>query len=568
MTTTSSTSSTSSTTSTSTTASSYASTDVTSVDWDGLIEDLYKAKLAASDTYETKISTNESKISAYNDASDLLETLQTAAESLRAVTDSSASDTDVFLEREAYLTGVGGATASSVLTVSAAPGTDTGTYSLTVSQLATAQKVASGSFGSSSSSLSLSGSFTIGTEDGDSVSVNVTQDMSLSDIASAINDESDTSGVKATVLKVSDSSYELILTTVDTGETISVSDGDSVLQNLGVVDDSGDFADELQASQKAIFSIDGVTITRSSNEIDDVVDGLTFYLTGTTDDGESVSVDVAQNLSDIKSAVSSFVDAYNAYREWAITQQETSSGGGASSDAVLFGDSTIRSINQQIASALSFSLDDVSMSAIGLSFDESNKLELDEDTLNDVLNTDPDIIQQLFAYTFESSSSDLGILYRGTSAPSAFTLDITVDGDGNITGATVNGESGLFTVTSTGHGLKGVDGTAYEGYTFVYTGSTSQSITVKQSAGIAEQLYNITEAAINEDDGSITNVVSSLEDKNDDYQDQIDTITDRAETYKENLTTRYAKIQAKISTAQSTLSYLQALLDSQNSSSS
>ncbi|PIO98157.1 flagellar filament capping protein FliD [Pleomorphomonas carboxyditropha] len=565
MTTTSSTSST--TTTSSTSASSYASSDVTSIDWDGLIEELYEAKLAAADTYETKISTNESKISAYNDAADLLETLQDAADALRAVTDSSASDTDVFLEREAYLTGVGGVTASSVLTVSAEAGTDTGSYSITISQLATAQKVASGNYASSSAALSLSGTFSIGTEDGDSVSIDVTEDMSLSDIASAINEESDTSGVKATVLKVSDSSYELILTTVDTGQTISVGDDDGILQSLGIVDDDGGFADELQASQQAIFTIDGVTITRSSNEVDDVIDGLTFYLTGTTDDDQSVTVEIDQNLTDIKSAVVAFVDAYNAYREWALSEQETSSSGGASADAVLFGDSTIRTINQQIASALTFSLDDVSMSAIGLSFDESNYLEYDEDTLNDVLNSDPDIIQQLFSYSFESSSSDLGILYRGTSAPSTFTLDITVDDDGNITGVTVDGESGLFTVTSTGHGIKGVAGTAYEGYTFVFTGSTSQSVTVTQAAGIAEQIYNATEAAIDDDDGSITNVVASLEEKNDEYQDQIDTITDRAETYKDNLTARYANIQAKISEAQSVLSYLEALLDAQNSDS-
>lgn len=570
MTTTSSTSSTSSTTSTSTSTSAtdYASSDVTSIDWDGLIEELYNAKLATADTYETKISDNESKISAYNDASDLLDTLQTASDALRAATDSSASDNDVFLEREAYLTGSGGVTASDVLTATAESGADTGTYSLTVSQLATAQKVASSSYSSSSSALSLSGSFTLGTADGDSVSVSVTEDMSLSDIASAINDESSASGVKATVLQVSDSSYELVLTAADTGEEISVSDSSNILQSLGVVDDSGDFADELQAAQKAIFTVDGVTVTRSSNEIDDVIDGLTFYLTGTTDDGESVSVEVAQNLTDIKSAVSTFVDAYNAYREWAMSQQETSSSGGASSDSVLFGDSTIRTINQQIASALAFSLDDVSMSSIGLSFDENNELQLDEDTLNTVLNSDPDVIQQLFSYSFESSSSDLGILYRGTSAPSTFTMDISVDDDGNVTGATVNGESGLFTVSATGHGIVGVAGTAYEGYTFVFTGSSSQSVTVTQSSGIAEQLYNITEGAINEDDGSLTTIVSNLSDKNDDYQDQIDTITDRADTYKDNLTTRYAKIQAKISTAQSTLSYLTALLDSQNSSSS
>ncbi len=567
MTTTSSTTSTSSTSS-STSATSYASSDVSSIDWSGLIDELYQAKLAATDTYSTKITTNTSKISAYNDASDLLTTLKTTSNALRAATDSSGSDSDVFDEREAYLTGVGGVTASNVLTVTAESGADTGTHSITVSQLATTQKVASSAYASSSSALSLSGSFTIGTEGGSSVSIDVTSDMSLSDIASAINNQSSTSGVKATVLKVSDSSSELILTTADTGETISVGDTDGVLKSMGVIDDNGDFADELQASQQAKFTIDGVSVTRSSNEVDDAIDGLTFYLTGTTDDGESVTVDVEQNLSDIKSAVSSFVDAYNAYREWALTQQETSSSGGASSDSVLFGDSTIRSINQQVATALTFSLDDVSMSSIGLSFDENNKLVLDESTLNSVLNSDPSTIQKLFSYTFESSSSDLGILYRGTSAPSTFKLDVTVDDDGNVTGATVNGESGLFTVTSTGHGLKGVAGTAYEGYTFVYNGTTSQSITVTQSSGIAEQLYNVTDAAVNTSDGSITTVISSLEDKNSDYQDQIDTITDRAESYKENLTARYAKIQAKISTAQSTLSYLTALLDSQNSSSS
>lgn len=567
MTTSSSTTSTSSTSSSSS-ATSYASSDVSSIDWSGLIDELYQAKLAASDTYSTKITTNTSKITAYNDASDLLTTLKTTSDALRAATDSSGSDSDVFDEREAYLTGVGGVTASNILTVTAESGADTGTHSITVSQLATTQKVASSAYASSSSALSLSGSFTIGTEGGSSVSVDVTSGMSLSDIASAINNQSSTSGVKATVLKVSDSSSELILTTADTGKTISVGDTDGVLKSMGVINDKGVFADQLQASQQAKFTIDGVSVTRSSNEVDDAIDGLTFYLTGTTDNGESVTVDVEQNLSDIKSAVSSFVDAYNAYREWALTQQETSSSGGASSDSVLFGDSTIRSINQQVATALTFSLDDVSMSSIGLSFDENNKLVLSESTLNSVLNSDPSTIQKLFSYTFESSSSDLGILYRGTSAPSTFKLDVTVDDDGNVTGATVNGESGLFTVTSTGHGLKGVAGTAYEGYTFVYNGTTSQSITVTQSSGIAEQLYNVADAAVNTSDGSITTVVSNLEDKNSDYQDQIDTITDRAESYKENLTARYAKIQAKISTAQSTLSYLTALLDSQNSSSS
>ena len=565
------TSSTSSTTATSTTTSSdgttstdYASTDVSSIDWDGLIEELYQAKLSKADTYETKITDNETKIAAYEEAAALLVTLQDAAEALRAATDSSGSDDDVFNERAAYLTAVGDVDTDSTLSVSAEAGADIGSYSITVQQIATAHKVASASNSSSSTDLSLSGSFTIGVEDGTSVTIDVTEDMSLSDLADAINDESSTSGVKATVLKVSDSSYQLILTSSETGKTITVGDDDGVLQSLGIVDDEGAFTDELQTARDAIFTVDGVSITRSTNDIDDVIDGVSFYLYAATGDGESITVEISQNLADIKTAVTTFVDAYNAYRDWALSQQQVASGGGASEDSVLFGDATIRSINQQIASALTFSLDEASLSAIGLSYDENNYLEYDEDTLDEVLLDDPDLIQQLFAYTFESSSKDVGILYRGTGAPETFELGITVDEDGALSSVTVDGESGLFTVS--GNRIKGVEGTAYEGFTLVFTGSTAQTVTITQASGIAEQIYNLVDNATNSDDGTMTTIVTNLTEKNDEYQDQIDDITSRAETYRDNLTARYARLQASISTAQSMLDYLEALLDSKSSS--
>lgn len=552
-----------STSSSGTTSTNYASTDVSSIDWDGLIEELYQAKLAKTDTYETKITKNENKIAAYQDAADLLSTLKDAAAALRVATDSSGKDDDVFDERTAYLTAVGGVDTASTLSVSAEAGADTGSYSITVQQLATAHKVAGSRYSSSSTDLSLSGSFTVGIEGGTAVSISVTEDMSLAEIAAAINKQSSTSGVKATVLKVSGTSYELVLSSAETGETISVGDDDGVLKSLGIVDEDGAFADELQTARDAIFTVDGVSITRSTNDIDDVIDGVSFYLYSTTTDGQSITVEIGQNLSDIKTAVTTFVDAYNAYREWALSQQQLSSSGGASSDSVLFGDATIRGINQQIASALTFSLDEASLSAIGLSFDENNYLELDEDTLDDVLLDEPDLVQQLFAYTFESSSNDVGVLYRGTGAPSTFQLEISVDGSGALSSVTVNGQSGLFTVA--GNRIKGVAGTAYEGYTLVFTGSTSQTVTIKQSSGIAEQIYNLTQSAINSDDGKLTALVTSLTEKNDDYQNQIDDITSRADTYKTNLTTRYARLQASISTAQSTLAYLEALLAARNS---
>ena len=562
-TTSTSTSTTTSSDGTSTTTTDYASTDVSNIDWDGLIEELYQAKLDAADTYETKITDNEAKISAYEDAGDLLADLEDSVAVLRAQSGTLKDGEDVFASRTAYLTGVGGVDTDNTVSVTADDGADTGSYSLEIQQLATTHKIASESQSSSSDEIGLSGTITVGVDGGESVSVSIDDDMSLSEIAEAINNESDTSGVKATVLKVSDSSYQLVLSTEETGETIVVGDDDGVFEDLGVIDDNGDFTDVIQESQDAIFSIDGVTITRSSNDVDDVLDGVTLHLYSTTSDDESITIDIGQNLSDVEDAIETFVDAYNAYREWALGQQETSSSGGASENAVLFGDATIRSVNTSIASALTSYIDELSLSTLGLSFDENNYLELDTDTLEDLLLSDPDQVQTLFAYNFSSSSSDLKLLARGESAPSTFTLNVTVDSSGNLTGATVNGDSSLFTCD--GSRIKGKTGTEYEGYTFVFTGDKSQSISVTQTSGIAEQIYNIAEGAINSDDGSLVNLVDSLTEKNDDYQDQIDNIESRAETYKDNLTSRYAKIQANISEAQSTLDYLEALLDSSNS---
>ena len=564
--TTSSTTSTGSSSSSSKTASDYASSDVTSIDWDGLIDELYQAKLAAADPYETKITTNDNKIAAYQDAESLLKTLETAANALRAPTGTVDSTSDVFESRTAYLTGVGGVDTSSTLAVTADNGAATGTYALTVQQLAQAHKVASATVASSSTDLGYSGTIALGIEGGDAVNIAVTTDMSITDIAGAINDESDASGVQATVLKVSDSAYELVLSSTATGETITATDGGSVLSKLGLIDDDGSFADVLQAPEDAEFTLDGVSVSRTTNDVDDLIDGVTLHLYSTTDDGQSVSVEVGQNLSSVKTAVSTFVDAYNAYRDWAISQQQTASSGSASSTAVLFGDGTIRNINNRIADALNFNLDSTALASLGLSFDDDNKLELDEDTLDNQLLDDADVVQNLFAYSFDSSSTDLRLLARGTSAPSAFSLAVTVGTSGAITGVTVDGQKNMFTVS--GSRIIGAAGTEYEGYSFVFTGDASQTIKVNQTSGIAEQIYNIADAAINDDDGTLVSLVDSLTDKNDDYQSQIDDIETRAETYKDNLTTRYATIQANISEAQSTLSYLEALLNASNSSSS
>lgn len=545
------------------TIKSYASTDANSVDWNGLIQADYQAKLTGVSTYQTKISANEAKISAYSNAQSLLTTLQSSANALRSPTDSLNQASDAFRARTATLTAVGDVTPSSVVSVTSSSNADTGSHSLTVSQLATAEKIASSSQTSSSTALNLAGTLTLGASDSKTASIAVTSTMTLNDLASAINAKTSTTGVAASVLKVSDSSYELVVSTKNTDQTISLTDPSGIFTSLGLTGSDGSYKDELQKAQAAQFSLDGVSMTRSSNTVTDALNGSTLTLAGTTSSGTSVTIDVAADTSGIVSAVNSFVTAYNAYRDWALTQQTTSSDGTASSSAVLFGDSTISQINSTLTTALNYSSNGTSLATLGLSFDSSNKLTLNTTTLTDAVTNNLSAVQSLLGYTFTPSSSDLRVLDRGTGAPATYTLNISADSSGNVNGVTVDGNSTLFSVD--GSTITGVKGSAFEGYTFVYTGKGNQTITVNQTSGIADRIYNTTNAAANTTDGSLQSLQNTLTSQDTNYNTQITNIQTRAQTYKDSITQSYAKIQGSISTAKSTLSYLSALV-SQSSS--
>ncbi|QCK85580.1 flagellar hook protein [Phreatobacter aquaticus] len=562
----SSTYSTSSTTSSSTSSTSSSSSS-SSIDWDSLIEEAVQAKLDKADTIDTKITANEAKISAYENLQSLLGDIQSAAQSLRAPSGTSNASDDAFLDRAAYLTAVGDVDTSSSVSVTVDSGSDIGTHDLQIVQLATTHKISGSAETSSTTDLGYSGVMSVGVVDGTAVDITIDSGMTLAEIAEAINNETDTTGVQATVLKVSSSSYKLVLSSSDTGKTIAASavSGDDVLQSLGITDSSGDFANVLQASQSAIIKLDGIEITRESNDIDDVLDGATFHLYQTTPDDTSITVDIGVDVSAAKTAVQSLVDAYNAFRDYVVTQQTVTSSGTASSDAVLFGDGTLRTISSQVYDALNTTVNKESMALLGLTFDENNNLELDEDTLDNALLDDLDAVQQVLSFQMTSSSQDLLLLSRGTSSPADFTLDITTDSSGAITSASVDGNSSLFTVSGTR--IIGAEGSAYEGFTFVYTGSASKSVDLSFSSGLAELLYNATTDAVDSSDGSLQTLIDNLESVDDTLQTKSDDIRSRAETYRTNLTNRYAKYQSAISQAESMQDYLTQLLATWNASS-
>lgn len=529
----------------------------TGIDYATLIDAAVAARTTPADRIDTKITANDAKIAAYTELQTLLQAVNDSIDGLRNRSTATGADSNLFDSRAAYLSG---SDASDRIGVAVEDGTETGSYSIVVEQLATRHKVGSAKQSSQESALGLSGSFSIGAEGSTAVSIDVEAGDSLEDIADAINAQKATSGVGASIVKVSDTEYQLILTSTETGQEISVTDGDGVLNGLGITDGDGAFASELVPAKDAIIVIDGVEITRSSNTIDDAIEGVTLDLYE-ADADSTITLEVSNDLSSIKSAVVEFVDAYNALREFVVAQQATNTDGTASDSATLFADSLLRQINQNITNVLNGSVagpdGSLSFADLGISFASDNSLELDEDVLDAALTDNLDEVKALLGLTMTTSSSDLQLLrYEGGQNELSFTLDIAVDADGTITSASVDGDGSLFEVS--GSRIIGKDGTAYEGIVLVYSGDASDSIDVSFSQGLADQLYSVIDNAANGTDGDLATEIDSLEDINSDLQTKSDRIRDNAEDYRSRLTAYYARLEQKAEEAAILLEQIKA----------
>jgi flagellar hook-associated protein 2 len=560
----SSTSGTSGTTSASSASSvtTTGTTTSTSLDWSALITAAVNAKLAQATTISTTITNNEAKISAYQTLQTDLSTLSSGLSSLATSVINSLA-TNAFSTRAATISSTGDVSASSALSMSVSSGAATGDHSLTISQVATAQKVVGTTQSSQTTALGYSGTFSLGLGSGSTADITITSTMSLQDVVDAINAQTSTTNVQASIVQVSTGSYEMVLTGTEDAADISYSStsGDDILNKLGVTDSSGSFSNVLQTSQPAVFALDGISMTRDTNDITDVLSGVTFNLLQATPTGTSLNISIDTDTSQIQSAVQTFVTNYNAFRDAVIAQQATNSDGTASSNAVLFGDGTMRDIMDQLQNALTSTVGGLTMADIGLSFNENNELELDTSTLSQMLSTNLSGVATLLSAQTKTSSSQLSVVNTGTS-PQSFTLDLSVDSSGALSGASVNGDSSLFTISGTT--IIGNAGTAYAGMAFTYSGSTSQSITVTSTSGLATQIYQIAKN-YSSSSGALQTLISNLQSNDSDLQQKVSDIQSAASAYQTQLQTQYANYQAAIESANNTLTYLKALLNSSSS---
>ena len=169
--------------------------------------------------------------------------------------------------------------------------------------------------------------------------------------------------------------------------------------------------EEVAQAKNALFSIDGVSISSARNEIKDSVPGLTLNLKKITEEGFE-SFKIEKETSAIKQSIESFVSSYNELMSTVsvLTGVDPESGRAGP----LSGDSSIRSITDQIRRRLSTSFNGInenlsSLSSIGIDSARDGSLTLDDFKLNTALENHADEIAHLFSAAVSTSDQKIRV---------------------------------------------------------------------------------------------------------------------------------------------------------------
>ena len=263
---------------------------------------------------------------------------------------------------------------------------------------------------------------------------------SLKDKINALN-----YGVTASVLGAGDGTYTLVLKSLDGKDnalrvTATESPSGSGLSNIDNTSTNG--SKQKVAGTDAAFTVDGIALTRSSNNIEDLFNGynvnlLSSTITNGTDTPANLtgSVDTSEATTNLQS----FVKAVNDVRT--LLNEKTFRGSASEDAGDLSDDPVVKNIQKQLNSLTSnqltgFGVNGVYLSNLGVRTEKDGLLSLNTTVLENELKNNPSSLDAIFNSMYSSSSSLLTVSGGSLSKPVAgsYSFAMTAYVSGAVTG--------------------------------------------------------------------------------------------------------------------------------------
>lgn len=280
----------------------------------------------------------------------------------------------------------------SFVTATASDDALVGNYDLRVDQLATAQVTTSQVY--SQNTAGMVGTGSIGITVGTDTQVDIVLDGSetLDDIAAEIN----ASAARASASVVFDgTNYRLMIQSNDVGteNTIAFQEN-SITMGLNIG------ANTISPAVDAQLQLNGITVTRKSNTISDLLQGVTLNLEKemTVSDAD-VGLRVDNDVEALRGKVESLTNTVN--QVLGFINLELSSGAAEGAATALAGDTTLQGLQRRISQMVSAGYlhqgGTISMGSVGIVLGDDGGLSVDADKFATALQNDPLALQSLIA---------------------------------------------------------------------------------------------------------------------------------------------------------------------------
>ncbi len=348
------------------------------LDTGSIVDSLVSIESARADTFNERKFNTERQISTIGSLSSIMKDLNTKLESFSTKNEIRQMSVETTNENRVVVTSSGAATA--------------GNFAMRVTNLAKNQTSQSQTYATPDAGVVGTGTLDLTVGSDPLVSIAYDASDSLYEIADRITN----SDAKATASVLFDGTdYRIMVTSEDTGIANGITfgeSGDALGLTLGGA--------ELIPPEDAAFSINGVAVTRPSNDVTDVITGVSLQLVGLTQVGEAdTNIQVTQDTEGTKTKLQEFVDSYNKIVD--VVNKELTYNGTTKDGSSLFGDSTLRQLQRTLGANISTNYANgtgqTSLGILGIEMDNTGKLSIDSTKLDNTLSTDPRAIDNIFA---------------------------------------------------------------------------------------------------------------------------------------------------------------------------
>jgi flagellar hook-associated protein 2 len=303
--------------------------------------------------------------------------------------------------------------------------------------------------------------------------------------------------------------------------------------------------------QDANLTIDGVTVTRSSNTITDLIDGVQLELKGTV--SSAVKVEAGYDETSALTNMNSFVTSLNTLTT--KMNELTKRGLNGEASGALAGDSVARSIQSRIRSMTTTPIEGYSTSSIyltnfGISTQLDGSIAFDEDEFLTAYRANPGNIAAIFASQVKTDSSSVTAQVSGDNYVSGVYNFALSGGSATISSSAMTALSGsYYTLSGDTNGLA------------ISTSLTSTTNSIFLGRSLLETLSTYADTVLSSS-GSVSTQISR---KNNDITDLNQDLADldtRMADLRERYVTQFSSMERVVKNLRDTGDYIQNFTDS------